>query len=369
MDVEDEVIIETYWLCRGVIGPVMSPSCFPVSAVRRRDGTATKEELSIALRRFSKVYGTCPVDPDAAIRILCRLGVGYALEGRPGVYQFPALVVDERPAAMWAVYDRKEALYVGRRLRCKSDIEIIAPSTLPLLQARAAQATAEMISSVFKGGVHVVRKDSDPDCPTVEAMVTVSDGKRMIHAIDVVARSARCCSRELQAFLESVLHLVMRALDDRSPGTAVERLFLSPKHIRNHAPDPLAYTEEEIQKAEMEGGVLYKAVDGYVLRETVDELFVDVRQTRNNVLKAVQIHGSSRWFALGQEMGFSRDELVTSTADVYPCVDKLQIVFLMKVDRVGKQRAEEELLAACRTIVHPIQGVVSEELRRLQRTV
>lgn len=89
-------------------------------------------------------------------------------------------------------------------------------------------------------------------------------------------------------------------------------------------------------------------------------------QWYKKVYSAVAKHGSTRWSAIGQELGYTRDDLLDATNGIKRDCDKLQEVMAMKRDESGPLVAATEVLRACETIHSPVIGAVREELQRQQ---
>ena len=82
------------------------------------------------------------------------------------------------------------------------------------------------------------------------------------------------------------------------------------------------------------------------------------------VLRAVQRHGSDRWYAIGLEMGFSNSELTRITDSIPKHPDRLRAIFETKADEIGREHAAVSLLKVCKTIASPIYGIVADELSK-----
>ena len=82
------------------------------------------------------------------------------------------------------------------------------------------------------------------------------------------------------------------------------------------------------------------------------------------VFRVIQRHGSARYPALATEMGFNNNKITTTTAHCITPEDKLQAIFNVEASAVGSFATTKSMLRACSRIVHPIFGIVAEELRR-----
>ena len=83
-------------------------------------------------------------------------------------------------------------------------------------------------------------------------------------------------------------------------------------------------------------------------------------QSPRHTLQAVQKQYSSRWYALGREMGFTPDQLRIIDGRHIPECDKLLFMFDEKVAEVGEARATYMLLQACRSIYDPSTGATQD---------
>ena len=104
----------------------MSPNDFPIYMEGVNDGSASFERISEALRLFNK---NKPIAFDEVMEILCALEVCYRVPDKENVFRFPALIEERRRDAMWK--DKEDMIvYVGRRLQCRDNTDIIVPGTI-----------------------------------------------------------------------------------------------------------------------------------------------------------------------------------------------------------------------------------------------
>ena len=80
------------------------------------------------------------------------------------------------------------------------------------------------------------------------------------------------------------------------------------------------------------------------------------------VLSTVLQNGSERWLSIGLTMGFTLGKVNENTNGISVGADKLKSLFEVKAQKVGRDKAAEQLLAACRTIPQPIIGAVMDQL-------
>ena len=71
---------------------------------------------------------------------------------------------------------------MGIRLQCQSDIEIITPAVMPLLQGHITKQQNEMAVIMWNGGM-LVQRICEPTQPKVEALVSISGKKIGIYML------------------------------------------------------------------------------------------------------------------------------------------------------------------------------------------
>ena len=91
-------------------------------------------------------------------------------------------------------------VYAGIRLQCQSDIEIISPAVMPLLQGEVAKLKKEMSITMWNGGM-VAEKICEACQPVVEGLVVISDKKRAIRALDLITQGPAYCQQDVKQFL------------------------------------------------------------------------------------------------------------------------------------------------------------------------
>lgn len=82
----------------------------------------------------------------------------------------------------------------------------------------------------------------------------------------------------------------------------------------------------------------------------------------DKVFRVVQENGSARWYTLGLKIGFTSDQVTSTTEGIPLPEDKLEAIFERKCKLVGRHRAVARLVAACKTISSPIIGAVNDDV-------
>ncbi|XP_065826102.1 death-associated protein kinase 1-like isoform X2 [Oscarella lobularis] len=245
---EDVLVVNPNWLCYNVIGPLMSPKEFPIHMTPTTNGIFSLEDIRVTLKEFSKSQKTRLTDVNEAIKILCRLEICYPLPYNPHKFQFPALIQEERPADAW-MNNADKPVYVGRRLQCDNDTDIITPGTMPFFQAHVAAGlgSPESVSSlspiVWKGGIKTFESVRGL---RFETLVELTENER---AIDIIVRGPMYSAAECYKLVQETKTRVEEMLDQRSPGTDLFELVLSCKDMKKLAEPRHGYSCEEIDCA------------------------------------------------------------------------------------------------------------------------
>ena len=246
---EDMLVVNPNWLCHRVIGPFMSPKEFPFH-LNSADGIVCVSDIRITLENFNKREKTplAANDADEAIKILCLMEICYPLPDNSQRYQFPALIQEKQPADAW-IHNDDMRVYVGRRIACQKDTDIITPGTMPFIQARTAvsRKPSSLSPIVWKGGVKTFEM-FDNLCFEILVELVVND-----RAIDIVVRGPEHSEAECYKVLETTKEMVEKMLDKRSPGTSLSELVLSRKDMESLAETRRAYSYEAIADAKDSG--------------------------------------------------------------------------------------------------------------------
>ena len=222
----------------------MSPDDFPVHVQGTVNGIVSVGDIKGALEEFSRKHGTPPIAVEEAIKILCSLEICYAVPSKPNFYQFPALIQEKRRAEIWTE-DPTMRVYVGRRIQCEEETDIITPGTLPFLQTRTTLSPGQSCV-LWQGGIVLCKTDSD--C-FIQGLIELNVQGR---AIDMVTRGPTLSERECWHFLLELKGMVQKAMGDRSPGTSVseELLVLSRRDMEDLAETPIAYPRHTVLEAQ-----------------------------------------------------------------------------------------------------------------------
>ena len=249
-------------MSNSLLGPVMAPPHFPdhleAAESRRRQGTATKEEISTVIQNFQLRQGKRPEDinTDYATKALETLEVIFELEDRPGVYCIPSHLPHKDRSEVWQKSSDPQMCYVGRRVECLRDIDIFTLAFFCFFQSRVAVAINRK-AILYKGGVKVVRVVESTNI--VECLVELTRHGR---AVDVIARANKNGQRHALKLLQEVNDILVEVLKEKSPGTLTRRFFLHVSHLKEGQMEPFGFPEDEIEAAKAKGNEIVIGIDG-----------------------------------------------------------------------------------------------------------
>jgi hypothetical protein len=275
---KDLALLDIPWMSHSLIGPVMAPRHFPehleAAESRRKQGTATKQEICTVIQNFNRRHGkqSGDINIDYATKALEALEVIFELEGQPGVYCIPAHLPYKDRMEVWKKSDDPQVCYVGRRVECIRDIDIFTLAVFVFFQTRMAVAINRK-AVLYRGGIKVARVVGSDSI--VECLVELTKYDR---AVDMIARAnnnGRCHALKL---LQEVYDILVQVLEEKSPGLLTRGFLLHVPFLIECQPGPFGFPEEEIGTAIVEGKDVVIGVDGcdYITGNLKDLMAVDL---------------------------------------------------------------------------------------------
>ncbi len=250
------------WLCYFVIGAILPDKNSPDFYVKLQtddDGTATIAQIKETLKRFGESKGVqFNEDVMLAIRALCHLGLSLEHPSRKDkngdlLYIFPCHIKKSMPASAWQ-QDGAKPVHVGRRVQCKYSHHLITPGSYPVIQCEASKSEYMSVIDLWDGGMKVQQRLQDliPRHLPAEALVQITNKKRAIQSMDVIARGPLYSEGDCMMLVESVLDLMMKVFDKKSPGTVLETRYLSHASISQYREAIVSYTEDAVKTAKQD---------------------------------------------------------------------------------------------------------------------
>ena len=253
------MVSDIQWLCYFVIGATLADKNSPDFYVKLQtddDGTAAIAQIKETLKRFGESKGVqFNEDVMLAIRALCHLGLSLEHPSRKDkngapLYIFPCHIKKSMPANAWQL-DGAKPVHVGRRVQCKYSHHLITPGSYPVIQCEASKSEYMSVIDLWDGGMKVQQRLHDvmPRHFPAEALVQITNKKRAIQSMDVIARGPPYSEGDCMMLVESVLDLMMKVFDKKSPGTVLETHYLSHVCISQYNDAIVSYTEEAVETA------------------------------------------------------------------------------------------------------------------------
>ena len=181
---------------------------------------------------------------DEAIDVLLYLELCIPIEGKPGMYQIPALLEDTTPRDAWGE-DSTLDVYRGQRYECAHPVDIISPSSFVILQCRCYHMPS-VRHKAWKNGIKLIKIVDDKE---VECLITM--GAKMSHyCIDVILRwsSKDDCEAVAKEFLDELKSMISRACDERSPGVILNWFYIDSSHLKELNENPAIFSSSEIDQ-------------------------------------------------------------------------------------------------------------------------
>ena len=215
---------------------------------------ASTKDIARALRAFENLFELKKGHPspyvatvDEAIEVLLYLELCIWIEGKegkPGVYQIPALLNDSIPDGTW-VEDSTLDVYRGQRYECDKPVDIISPSSFVILQSRCYHML-NVSYEAWKNGFKLIKIAGSK---VIQCLMTMGR-KRGHHCIDVVLRwsSEADCEAVAKKFLDELKKMIFDACYERSPGDFLNWFYIDSSHLKQLDEDPAIYSSHEVDQ-------------------------------------------------------------------------------------------------------------------------
>ena len=211
---------------------------------------ASKEDMASALRAFenhlkgkghpSQFVATV----DEAIEVLRYLELCIPVEGKPGMYQIPALLDDTIPHDAWAE-DSTLDVYRGQRYECDKPVDIISPSSFVILQCRCYRMP-NVSHEAWKNGFKLIKIVGSK---VIQCLIEMGV-KKGHHCIDVILRWSKKddCEAVAKEFLDELRSMIAAVCDERSPGVILNWFYLDSSHLKQLNEDPAIYSSRGVDQ-------------------------------------------------------------------------------------------------------------------------
>ena len=136
---------------------------------------------------------------------------------------------------------------MGRRVECRRETDIFTPGLFSFFQSKAA-VSLDVHAQLHKGWMKMVKVHDDT--VATECLVELSNRER---AIDCVVRGPAGTECQCVSFLDTVMSSLNKLLADKSPGTLLEKYYLSPTHLKETKQYPAGFKKGDVEAATAKG--------------------------------------------------------------------------------------------------------------------
>ncbi|KAI6241190.1 Non-specific serine/threonine protein kinase [Aphelenchoides fujianensis] len=251
----DYVVLTAEWLGTHVLGTLLSAEFLLQS---RADGCFTIDQFAPVFPELNET--------DQLLHMLDTLQLCTTIEADAAEdtrFEFPALIMNPPPKEIWT-RNRPNFIYGGLRILPMRGME------------RSLQSTFARIQVAMRRSMHDFQDPLDAELVQYLGCSRMSSGQLeslvRLHgdAVEIQVRGPSSMSASCVYFLEDIANLVEQTASEVAPGIALERHFLSPRHLKEHRAQPASFPPEEIMAMQQRESLSIRNTDGD------EELFTDV---------------------------------------------------------------------------------------------
>jgi death-associated protein kinase len=247
---EDYVVLTPEWLGTHILGTLLSAQFLSNC---RQDGCYTVEQFGPIFPEISEL--------DLLVRMLDTLQMCAPID--ESRFEFPAFIFTEAPKDIW-LRNKPNFVYGGLRILPMRGMERSLQSTFVRLQVGLRRSMNDF-SDPMDADLHQYLECSKMSSGKMEALVCLKGD-----AVEIQVRGPPDMSASCVYFLEDIANLVEQTCSEVAPGIALERHFLSPKHLREHRLQPATFPPEVIMAMQQRESLSIHNTDDE------EELFTDV---------------------------------------------------------------------------------------------
>eukprot|EP00058_Branchiostoma_floridae_P018583 XP_002604072.1 hypothetical protein BRAFLDRAFT_71638 [Branchiostoma floridae] len=319
-EADSSVVLDPQWLFTSIFGHLLAPDNFPIVKIARTaEDHVTLEELT---RVFSAV-----ADIPLLIKLLQEFQLCHTYGGR--TFILPSLLQQEIEEAAWSPVSSK-AVYFGLQIRGRTEIDSFSCDLFPRLQTLLMQAHPKKLSRprLWKNSA----KCTDGKA---EALLQITTDKRQLN---IVVRSNDGNREDCNSIMDLLKDMTYRLLHETSPGARSRDMVLSALDLREHRPQPHAYSREEVEAAAAKGGNL-----------------VHPQRKVPEKVKDLLLHLGSLKGMLGR-VAQKRPELVETLRHINPILDHLRADDVINLDENDRIRAAKTPQDAARELLDILEA-------------
>ncbi|KAI8498548.1 hypothetical protein Bbelb_237500 [Branchiostoma belcheri] len=223
------------WLYTSVFGILLAPDNFPIDNIQRNaQDHVTYEELQ---RVFDDV-----ADIPLLVKLLQDFQLCHTFDGH--TFILPGLLQQEMDERAWSPVSGK-AVYFGMQIRCRTEIDSFSCDLFPRLQTLLMQAHSDKLSEPL-----LWKNSAKCTDGKAEALLQISQDKRRLN---IIVRSNDGDREDCNSIMDLLTDMAYKLLHETSPGARSQDMVLSALDLREHSPQPHAYSREEVEEAAAKG--------------------------------------------------------------------------------------------------------------------
>ncbi|KAI8489172.1 hypothetical protein Bbelb_331570 [Branchiostoma belcheri] len=223
------------WLYTSVFGILLAPDNFPIDNIQRTaEDHVTYEELK-------RVFGDV-ADIPLLIKLLQDFQLCHTFDGQ--TFILPSLLQQEMDDRAWSPVSGK-AVYFGVQIRCRTEIDSFSCDLFPRLQTLLMQAHPDKLSQPL-----LWKNSAKCTDGKAEALLQIAQDKRRLN---IFVRSNDGDREDCNSIMDLLADMAYKLLHETSPGARSQDMVLSALDLREHSPQPHAYSREEVVEAAAKG--------------------------------------------------------------------------------------------------------------------
>ncbi|CEF64989.1 Bent [Strongyloides ratti] len=250
----DYVVLNPEWLGTHIIGMLLSAEYLGKC---RQTGIYSIDD-------FAPLYPEIG-DINDLLHILDTLQLCSPTEGNnpESEFEFPAFILKETPKDCWK-NDKKNYVYGGMKILPMRGME------------RSLQSTFPRIQTALRRSMHDFQDPMDADLTQWTSCSKLCSGamESLIRlkgdAVEILVRGPSEMAASCFYFMEDIANMVEHTASEVAPGISLERHFFSPKHLKDHRPNPAIFPPEVIMAMQQKEQMVIKNSDDE------EENFIDV---------------------------------------------------------------------------------------------
>ncbi|XP_035664099.1 uncharacterized protein LOC118407689 [Branchiostoma floridae] len=319
-EIDSSVVLDPQWLFTSVFGSLLAPENFPIDKVARTaEDYVTIEELT---RVFSAV-----ADIPLLIKLLQDFQLCHTYDDR--TFILPSLLQQEMEEAAWSPVSSK-AVYFGLQIRGRTEIDSFSCDLFPRLQTLLMQSHPDKLSRPL-----LWKNSAKCTDGKAESLLQITHDKRQLN---VFVRSNDGSREDCNSIMDLLKDMTYRLLHETSPGARSRDMVLSALDIREHRPQPHAYSSEEVEAAAAKG-----------------ENLVHPKRNVPEKVKNLLLHLGNLRGMLGR-VARKRPELVETLRHINPILDHLRADDVINLDDNDRIRAARTPQDAARELLDILEA-------------